>query len=169
MNQSEELVISGEIEPDEYKAFNLYHSKKSLLLTTIFVCLIVSFFLVDKQGGLDISTVLSSVVITPLVYFANKWILNFYACREFKRNPIFMQETTWSFSRDGIVQTNKIGKNHIKWSYFRSAHEMKDMFLLYMSDRMAIVLPKRLFESDESMGLFKKIVSENIEAKKVKW
>ncbi|WP_420796986.1 YcxB family protein [Alkalihalobacterium alkalinitrilicum] len=59
--------------------------------------------------------------------------------------------------------------NFFDWSDIHFEREYEMMFLLYISKHKAIILPKRFFELNDDIDLFKIIVSKHVETNKIKF
>lgn len=112
MGQFEELVVvNGRLERDEFKAFYLYHTRKSLLFSTL--CMWITFLLVAGiRDDYAISIFIISVLIIPVGYLAFRWIICLIAAREYKSNKLYEHSNTWAFTKDGINTKNKDGEQN---------------------------------------------------------
>jgi YcxB-like protein len=81
---------------------------------------------------------------------------------------LIKNEFTYTFSENGINQKRGRSITYIEWNNIISIREYPPMFLIYVSINKAIVIPKRFFETNEEIKLFKKIINDNAMSEKTK-
>lgn len=60
----------------------------------------------------------------------------------------------------GITVKDKTADANYKWSAFIKKYEKNDAYYLYMSTNMALIIPKRVFDSAAQKESFKKLIAE---------
>ena len=65
-------------------------------------------------------------------------------------------------TKEGLNCSNEIGKSSIPWSNFLKWKENKNLFLIYHSDVIFQMLPKRLFKDLDELNSFRLVLSSNI-------
>ncbi|TRM12177.1 YcxB family protein [Lentibacillus cibarius] len=110
-----------------------------------------------------------ALILSIIIFLVLKKMFKRQAIKEYESDRLVKNEASYTFSSEGINQQIRRSNNFFEWSDIRLALEREEMFLLYVSKRKAIILPKRFFGSDDEFDLFKNIVSKNIETSKVKF
>ena len=59
-----------------------------------------------------------------------------------------------SVSDDSVVSESAIGRSEIKWSGIVKIHQSKDYILVYISERAAVIIPKRSFANKADADKF---------------
>jgi hypothetical protein len=70
------------------------------------------------------------------------------------------------FTDAGIVSTRVEGETKHGWDYYRKWNEGKTLFLLFQSEVLMNMIPKRCFTSPEEMAEFRELLTKKIGAAK---
>jgi YcxB-like protein len=70
------------------------------------------------------------------------------------------------FTDAGIVSTRVEGETKHGWDYYRKWNEGKTLFLLFQSEVLMNMIPKRCFASPEEMAEFRELLAKKIGAAK---
>lgn len=177
---SRELSIRGTLTAKEYKKFSSFHTSRWILWITIstYIVLFLGLIYIQyKPGDIlnfgDMAAILlisstASVCIATLIFLYAKVVIRVKATREYKSDQLIKNELTYTFSDAGIHQKRGRSINDIDWNEIVSIKEFAPMFLIYLSRNKAMIIPKRFFESEEEIKLFKKMVNENVTQEKNK-
>lgn len=182
MSTNDELSIKGTLSLEDFLMYNKYHSQKFIKIYFIFSFFTLSALLIIQEMPqlLGASLLFSAIVLIPkfilalilsflVILFVKKIILKRQATKEYESDQLAKTETCYTFSNEGVNQKVRRSNNHYSWSDFQLSIELEEMFLLYVSKRKALVLPKRFFSSNDDIELFKRIVSENMDNSKMKF
>jgi len=129
-----------------------------------------TFSLMENALDVVIFTIFNVIftsVATLLLFLLAKVLLRWKGIKEFKSDQLMKREHTYHFDESGITQVRGRSHGYYEWSDMLKVKGHKRMFLIYLSKNKAIPLPDRFFKSHMEMDLFKKIVSENMDSKKV--
>lgn len=69
-------------------------------------------------------------------------------------------ELTWDDEK--VTTTSDAGNMTLKWSELHKIHEDDRQFLLFMSDVMFVMVPKRAFPDDQSRAAFRTTINQNV-------
>ena len=69
-------------------------------------------------------------------------------------------ERTKNGGKTAIVYDNTYGHSEIKWSQMYKLYKSKHLFLIYMTKNQAIIIPKRIFESEQEMNETWELIQE---------
>ena len=84
-------------------------------------------------------------------WIAAIWILPQYLWRRnFNKDPQLQQEVTAEISDKGIHLIGPNSDSHIAWAAFRRYLESDTIFMLYQTNQIINILPKRFFEPSEA-------------------
>ena len=107
---------------------------------------------------IDLLPLFALAMAIPLFSF----VLPFLSAREDIKNPNLNEESLYSFTGDGVQTSSTNAKASFTWQALMQACETKNAFLLYPSNDVAIVLPKRCFPTQGSIDGFRSLISERI-------
>ncbi|QST00982.1 YcxB family protein [Pontibacillus sp. ALD_SL1] len=164
MEDRESVTVSGTITLDEFKKYQAYHVRRINL--SFFFVLLVMFTLmfvsvIDAIWFVSIwFAALFALVPSGLFLLSVKVFNRNRAKKEFESDAVAHKEMTYTFNEEGVHQKGRRSDNYYEWSDFSSFQETPELFLLYVSKRKAILLPKRFFENQEQQEQFKTIVRE---------
>ncbi|QAA35366.1 YcxB family protein [Clostridium manihotivorum] len=57
------------------------------------------------------------------------------------------------------------GNTIVKWDDFTNINEYNDIFIFTVSKRNAVVIPRRFFEDENDIIIFKEIIEKNVSSK----
>lgn len=165
MENREPVTVSGSITVDEFKKYQAYHVRR-INLSFFFVVLVVFTLMfvsvIDAIWFISIwFAALFALVPSGLFLLFVKTLNRYRAKKEFESDPIALNEMTYTFSEEGVHQKVRRSDNYYEWSDFSSFQETPELFLLYVSKRKAILLPKRFFRSNEQQERFRSMVGEH--------
>ncbi|MBU9713977.1 YcxB family protein [Evansella tamaricis] len=173
--QEQELSIKGTVSLEDFSKYNAYHSKKStytyffIILIGFWVILFLLELLVPDNLLFYIPKGVLALVISLITIFSVKKSLKQRAMKEYESDKRIKNEISYTFSGEGISQQTGRSNNFFEWSDIHLAREYEEMFLLYISKHKAIILPKRFFQLNDDIDLFKIIVTKHIESSKNKF
>lgn len=111
--------------------FALFFQLTKIVLDIIMPTLILSF----------------SILITySLSFFFRLYFLDGKRTFEYLKGIDLNREIV--FSEENIVQTNKNGTASINWSTIKDIYDTKFNYLIFISDKQALIIPKRIFETE---------------------
>lgn len=86
----------------------------------------------------------------------------------FRRNPKLRDQYAFTISRDGVhYDTLHIG-TQLQWDLFTKTLVDSHSYLLYWDSRAFILIPKRVFQSNEQKTTFEELLAEHIPEKLVR-
>lgn len=83
----------------------------------------------------------------------------------FRQQKSFHRESLLRVNNDGIEAQSENGAGQIHWSDFIRWKEDKHIFLLYLSDVSFLMIPTRIFHSDQMIEEFRDLISWKINGK----
>ena len=87
-----------------------------------------------------------------IVYFA---ITPLRARLSYRRHKALQRAYNLSWNEDGVTTTNPNVTGLTPWSDYREWLEGRNLFLLYVSDRLFHLVPKRAFPSEDAIANFR--------------
>jgi hypothetical protein len=88
--------------------------------------------------------------------------LPFLSAKEDIKNPNLNGESLYSFTGEGVQGNGRNVRTSFTWQALTQARETKNAFLLYPSNDIAIILPKRCFSSQDDIATLRSLISEHI-------
>jgi hypothetical protein len=178
IDSRKDLTVRGTLTFNEYKKFASFHSRRWIIwltLSTFILFFPLSIYFLYNPGdifsfeGMAAIFLLSSifsVIISGIFFLYAKAVIRIKATREYKSDQLIKNEFIYTFSEDGINQKRGRSINYIEWNEIVFVREYPPLFLLYISKNKAIVMPRRFFESNEEIKLFKQIIKGNVSSEK---
>lgn len=171
------MKIKYEITKDDYLKFNMYHLetskgvKKELLIHRV----IIPILLVAAAFAFTVLTGIGIVFSLPIFLIAAiAWAV--YYPKFYKKNA--MKNLDKMFSRglqsasaskyvlnvkdEGIFASSQAGQTLHKWSDIVRFYETDEHIFLYVTDKIAHVIPKRCFKNHEEETEFMDIIKEHL-------
>ncbi|MBU9722366.1 MULTISPECIES: YcxB family protein [Bacillaceae] len=175
MSNKKELSIKGTVRLEDFTKYNDYHSKKTtnayffLFFFCYWAILLLLELLMQDNFLFYIPKWVLALIMSLITIYSVKKSIKKRAIKEYESDQRIKNEISYTFSNEGINQHAGLSNNFYEWREIYLAKEHEKMFLLYTSKHKAIILPKRFFELNDDMDLFKMIVSNNIvESSKMK-
>jgi hypothetical protein len=85
----------------------------------------------------------------------------YYGARNLVRSkPAALEPISYQFSPTGASYSGPTSSGHLEWRTYIKIRETPEQFLLYMQKRLANVIPKRAFQSQVDLRLFRHLVRE---------
>ncbi len=73
-----------------------------------------------------------------------------------------LREGEFIFSNDGLLTKTEVSETFLMWSSFMRFTESDTAFSLFIDKPMAVVIPKRVFQSEDEMNQWVKFVSSHL-------
>ena len=88
-----------------------------------------------------------------LLLFSNRRFRSWLWLRVARRNPLYAPQT-FSLTGDGLRVSSPKGMSELPWTTFRDVKCVDDRLFMFLSDRLAYVVPRRAFDSDAGFQAF---------------
>lgn len=176
--ESIEIRLSINVDYNDYKRFVLYHGRKTIIIEILFIIAAyvgtLVYLILSDDELLDLSLFLLimiplGIITIAVVIFVLRQIALYRIKRIYKSDKLFQKLQNYTINDTGIKMESESGNGTMKWDEVFRVDESKDSFLIYLSRIKALMLPKKFFDNDEQMKLFRKLVRFNMPSKKVKF
>jgi hypothetical protein len=114
---------------------------------------------VGEAIGLVIAGFVSLAILAIAPYWSAK---KQHAALDYMRGPV-----TLTYSAEGFSGTAPGASWTNTWSNLKFVRETKSFFLLYQLPQMALIIPKRFFETPEQMETWRRLASSGIAPKRI--
>ncbi|HHW31971.1 MAG TPA: YcxB family protein [Clostridiaceae bacterium] len=160
----------------DYKKYIFGTSFSSVLSKMIILAVIVLLYLISfsvqilRKGG----TIPFTVFILCLGFSLQPLIIifsaNMLAKRIYSANSELSKTQSYNITDYGITLNTTNSYKNVKWEEVFKVIELSEYFLVFTSPTAegAFVLPKRSFINENQITLFKQIITQNLEKKKLK-
>jgi hypothetical protein len=165
VNMKYELKISYE----DFKAAQHLHMRPRrgfrivlypLLALFALTAILVSINFVKGHGSARSSYILMGCIAYLLLIIAilipSKWK------RIYNQQKLFEVTFDYEFTESSLCSTSELGNVSLPWGKFHKWKENKKMFIVYQSDVMFHLIPKRIFRTEEEISRLRDILSESI-------
>ena len=103
-------------------------------------------------------------MLAPFIYF---WLmfgvwLPWRSRKTFAQQKVLQQPYSFELTEELFFATAAYGETRLTWDYFRKWKEGKTLFIVYQSDRIMQIIPKRCFASAEEMVEFRALLTKKI-------
>lgn len=160
--KEKEIYVKVDISEKEYIRASLYLIKKNIFILYLgtFFILVTTFYLLSF-GQSQLSSLIIAIVATLFVI-----ILSFYRTvwlyrKKFKKDRLLKEKVTYKIDLKGIEASRERGSVFMYWSDYSSIKEYQDLFLLYISDTQAQIIPEHCFQTEEDKQQFKLLIANN--------
>jgi YcxB-like protein len=174
------MTLRFSITHDEYSEFTKYFNKKAftgnlkwygiIILTLFFINLYFSttkkYLDIESSGG--ISTSYTSTVLNWLllfVIFIALWWLIIKRVRKKTLNvdaEILFAERQMVFEEEKVYLKTDFSETTYKWFAFNRFEQTSNIFILFITSNMAVIIPKRAFDNPQQKADFEILVKRKI-------
>lgn len=147
----------------------IYLQWKGILIKAICICImLVAYFFAAYEMSLFTNITLSIFLVFMFMLPLALLVIGNRAKKEYKSNYTFHKEVIMNFNDSGYtVIRDDNNRNHREWNYLHSVRETNQGFFLYYSLQTATYIPKRCFNSADSIVFFKELVLNHLDSGKV--
>lgn len=108
----------------------------------------------NKRLPIYFAMVLTPVVILVVTYRG--------ISRQAKKLESITEETTFTFTADGLQSDSLSSKSRTNWERFNKVVETRDHFVFFPQESVFFIAPKSSFESDEDLEEFRKLLRNTV-------
>lgn len=168
-----EFRKSYKIELTDYQRYNLFCSKKQLvLMPTLFVVfvpmLILFVFKIDTTLGwvlILIIAVLISAIFAGLMTVLNIVLLKRISKKQYDSSKTIQAENELVIDKTGVRESNIYGNMAIEWTDIFKVAESKHAIYMHISKLQAFIIPKGLLNQQEDSTI-RTLARENLPIEK---
>lgn len=149
------MKLHCQIEPSDYVRAQYLNLRPRPLIKWLVIILIAIFLLVFLHElftrPIDRITALPFIVSAILVYLVityGVW-LPYRTKKIYKQQKSLQEPYDAELSQDEFISSNSLGTARIKWADFHKYKVAKDMILVYQSDLIFHMFPRRWFNEGE--------------------
>lgn len=171
------MKIKYDITKDDYIKFNLYHleSSPSVKKELIIHRFIIPLLLVGLSAAFYVLTGLPLYIGLPLfIGIGIVWAI--YYPKFYKKNALKnvskmvdsgfqssgVSKNTINVLDEGIHSSSRAGQSINRWDEVKKIHQTDEHIFIYVTDKIAHVIPKRAFANEEEEKEFMEIINRNI-------
>jgi hypothetical protein len=171
MEETRNIVIDVSLRPnDVYTPFQWSRGNFARWVAAIVLCLIFSDLyrnsrqaLLSFDGG---ESILAIVVLLSLLILFGLVVFPYLRMRAlFKKSAAATKVWRYTFSDVGVSITTDVTNSVMQWGAFQKAHEMPRLFLLFSSPLQCFYLPKRCFNSPETILQLREMFRKHMSGK----
>ena len=166
------MKIKGQLQWTDYLNAQMLHAQPSGFMSIFTYIFYYSFFtlmfigmiylfLIGEYGKEKIYLVFLSVLILffPILY--RKVIIPNQAKKSFAQRKGMSLPFEFEFTETGFHTSNELGNSTLPWEYFTKWKENEDIIILYQSDSLIHMLPKRLFTDHQELEMVRSLLEKN--------
>ena len=158
------MEYKGQVTAKDYINAQWLHLRPRILFR--YIGFVISIFIgiglvgtvVDAIAGDDVELIFW--VIWGAFLYAGIWFLAINPVRwkkHYKQQKLLHEPFEFVFSDDRIQSRSKVGEGLLDWDVFLKWKEGKNTFLLYQSDILMHILPKRYIKTTEQIDEFRNL------------
>jgi energy-coupling factor transporter transmembrane protein EcfT len=144
-------------------SFTRKNSRIQLIITSalFFFMTLALFLLRARFGPLWLFVILAFILL--VLYYSLYYPMKIGL--QFQSNERSQGEIVWTVDETGVYFATKLGEAKLDWGSFQSYLETKEQFLVFHSSnkRFFSIVPKRAFNSQEEIEVFRQILTVNLE------
>jgi hypothetical protein len=165
------MELKGRIAVEDLMAAQWVHARprRSLAWVGILLLGLVVFAMADSFAGGRQSLTDPTIWILPgllayLAFIAFVWVPR-KVRRSYSQRKDFRHEISMMVTSAGVAARTEQGNSVKPWSDYLKWKEGKSVFLLYLSDHMFQIVPKRFFAAHEDIDAFRNVIRQSIGAR----
>ena len=176
MPETTKLEFRIKLENKDFITFNLEYRRLFYLLFSCvyFLLAAVLFLLMNNDTPLTVFKGLFAVgvgvVAAAFIQLALFFTLRFQVSRMFKSDRLMQYEQHYILDDSGLVVLTQVGDSRISWPELYRVVEYRNSLALFVGRNRALILPKRLLDSQIANGTaeVKRLVKACLPPQKVK-
>jgi hypothetical protein len=103
------------------------------------------------------------ISLIPFFFLAFRYILTpIQVRRVYDQQSELHKPIDMEITEDKLISSNDYGHSRRPWSDFTKWKEDENLFLLYHSDAIQTMIPKRIFSSQDELNNFRRLLTNNI-------
>ncbi|WP_162297068.1 YcxB family protein [Sporolactobacillus pectinivorans] len=161
------LNFSGTLTLQEFQKYQWHYKFRAVIygMMSYFIFWMgIGYFVQYNLLGMIVILILLTISFGSALFVGNR-----RTKREYKDNKRLSAMTShYIFKDTGITISNPTGSTQYDWSEIRQIREYNDMFLLYITRKMAIIIPKRFIGSQEKLVEFRDMLNNHYQYSKIK-
>ena len=162
------IQIKGQYTLDDFKKAQQLHARQGaaaadspILLVIVIALFYLSLLLLVLLGRLQWTYLLAPLAIL-LVFLLFQYLYRPYLLRRvFNRQKDLSTPFEWELSESGLSVGNPDGNALIPWVDFKKWAEGKEMILLYHSNNVFRMIPKRLLSAESDLQYLREQLTQN--------
>lgn len=129
--------------------------------------LVASLAAVVAAVGVVSGQVLLAALFAVCLVFAWRSSLRTAAARLYDRERVFREQVSLTADDHGVEGRLSDSWYTCRWSRFEKVVESDSVFLLYSQMTQFVVVPKRLFATDQELDAFRELLRRNVKLERV--
>lgn len=168
---SKKLSFKGKLSYQDFKDFQLLHSKNKLLLQIVYLFVIfMVVVLFQSSFSTDLLPIFIplGILVSVAGAFITKGISNYKYKSVFNSDKLLQKEYLYTFDNDGISTDSEVGNGKFKWNEVYQAKQNKKLHLVYIAKNKALIIPRSFFDSAEQIKELEILLRNNLSIKQYK-
>lgn len=164
------IEISGKLSADDYVRAQYLHIRPRLAFKVVGALLIAAFvwtvWISFTGGSSDLPSWPGFVVVAASIYLLAFFFIYipWRSRRTYGQQKSLRRESRMKVSESGIQVENEVGQATVPWTDYAKWKENDRLFLLYLSDPVFHLVPKRFFSNVEDVSDFRQLLLTQIGA-----
>jgi len=134
-----------------------------ILLLALAIFVMATSFVGHRQSLTDPTAWILPGILAYLAFTAFVWVPR-KVRRSYSQRKDLQHEITLNVTHTGVEARTDQGYSVKPWSDYLRWKEGKSVFLLYLSDHLFQIVPKRFFATREDIDAFRSVISQSIGA-----
>lgn len=105
-------------------------------------------------------------IVLFIIYITAPFLTKKGALKQYKNNKKLHGEIEYVFADDGLSGHSEYDESRYLWEHFSNAVETNYAFVLFISNNVGIIFPKRYFLNMDDIEAVRKLLKENMPGKK---
>lgn len=168
-----EIKVDTVLKSEDVQEFHLWSSFNSRIIMS--ACYVIVYLVIMLVISKDYSTNrLSILAVTAAVLAAALWYITKSnlikkSKKAFAADPSAQQPQTYTISEEGIKYISESGAGEAKWDDIHKIGETMNLYVVFISSRSALTIPKRYFQSEQDAVVFKDLARKHMFSHRVKF
>lgn len=149
----------------------MYYIILGFILPIAFTAIIIADVILngDSSHLILIPSTIAAFIIFSLIIQA-PFLLQYYAMKNnFKKSTLLNTPQCFELNENNLVMSSRNGSFSVLWEDVFRIRELKPCFILYTSPLKYSLIPRRCFNSQEQLEMFRDILRDKIDKKRLKF
>jgi len=164
------VALQGTYTRADFARFQYFHQLRRIWPAILLILVITLALMLliaarpDPNLIANVSPLLAMFAIWLILLGVSPW---WAAYRQAARQPYLRDMLEFSFTALGYRLKGTGFSSEVQWGVLRVLRETKSLFLLYQAPNLAVIVPKRFFESQIQMNTWRQMAEAGIAPRKI--
>lgn len=171
--QQAPIQVTTELSAQDVQEFNLWYSFITRFVVIIFnsaSLLAIMLLLTKETDPLRIAMYAAAAIgLGALMFNMRKSSMARRSRQTYESDEQSKLPQHYTISEEGISHESETGSGHVTWKDLHKIGESRNLYVLFVGNSRAMIVPKRFFASESDQEAFKELARKHLFSSQVKF